>query len=199
MIRQLAVVTAFTFVCLRAVDSATPLRDNLGPRFEAAQTTPVLKQPKLLPGADALAHVVYWNRIAIDASGLDHTPPAPGENRVFHEQLGPGRSSRAIAITQIAIFDAINAVTGRYESYTGIPRVHARTYVEPAIAQAAHDTLVALYPAQATKLDQLLAEDLGQLNRPNKNASPAALLSANAPPRPSSPSARMTARNVPSR
>jgi len=36
-----------------------------------------------------------WNVIAINATGLDHTPVAPGENRVFGEQLGPGRASRA--------------------------------------------------------------------------------------------------------
>ena len=34
--------------------------------------------------------VVRWNRIAIDASGLDHTPVRPGESRVFGEQVGPG-------------------------------------------------------------------------------------------------------------
>jgi hypothetical protein len=32
---------------------------------------------------------------------------APGESRVFGEQLGPGRSSRATAIVHIAIFEAV--------------------------------------------------------------------------------------------
>ena len=48
-----------------------------------------------------------WNEIAIDASGLDHTPVAPGEHRVFGEQLGPGRASRAMAIVHIAMFDTV--------------------------------------------------------------------------------------------
>src|SRR5712692_1739949 len=61
-----------------------------------------------------------WNGIAIDASGLDHTPVAPGEHRVFGEQLGPTRASRAMAIAHIAMFDAINAIVGGYQSYTGI-------------------------------------------------------------------------------
>jgi hypothetical protein len=52
---------------------------------------------------------VHWNRIAIDTSGVNHTPVAPGEPRVFGEQLGPGRASRAMAIVHIAIFDAVNA------------------------------------------------------------------------------------------
>jgi hypothetical protein len=58
----------------------------------------------LNPGA-----VLRWNQIAVDASGLDHTPLSEGEVRVFGHQLGPTRSSRAMAIVHIAMFDAINA------------------------------------------------------------------------------------------
>jgi len=61
-----------------------------------------------------------WNKIAIDATGLDHSPVSPGEHRTFGEQLGPGRASRAMAIVHIAIFDAINAAQGKYQSFTGI-------------------------------------------------------------------------------
>src|SRR5689334_16931268 len=57
-----------------------------------------------------------WNEIAIDATGLDHTPVAPGEHRTFGEQLGPGRASRAMAIIHIAIFDAVNAAPRKYQS-----------------------------------------------------------------------------------
>jgi hypothetical protein len=45
---------------------------------------------------------------------------APEEEHVFGEQLGPGRSSRAMAIVHIAMFDAINAIVGGYKSYSGI-------------------------------------------------------------------------------
>src|SRR5262245_51529741 len=58
--------------------------------------------------------VRHWNAIAIDASGLDHTPVTPQENRTFGEHLGPGRASRAMAIVHIAIFDAVNAIIGGY-------------------------------------------------------------------------------------
>jgi hypothetical protein len=46
-------------------------------------------------GIDAVRR---WNEIAINASGLDHTPVADGETRVFGEQIGPARSSRAALI-----------------------------------------------------------------------------------------------------
>ncbi len=107
--------------------------------------------------------VRHWNHIAIDASGLDHTPVAPGENRVFGEQVGPGRSSRAMAIVHVAIFDALIAVKGGYESYTGLPREKAATSLKAAIAQAAHDTLAALFPSQRATFDTELGKDLAKI------------------------------------
>jgi len=103
-----------------------------------------------------------WNRIAIDATGLDHTPPAPGENRDFGEQLGPGRSSRAMAIVHIAIFDAMNATVGRYQSFTGVTTTRAFS-LAAAVSQAAHDTLVSLFPSQTTAFDSALAQDLSRV------------------------------------
>jgi membrane-associated phospholipid phosphatase len=105
--------------------------------------------------------VVRWNRIAIDASGLDHKPPAPGENRTaFREQMGPGRSSRAVAIVQIAVFEVVNAVAGGYQSYVNLPPAAPGTSLHAAIAQASHDTLAALFPAQAATFAEALADDL---------------------------------------
>jgi hypothetical protein len=105
-----------------------------------------------------------WNQIAIDATGLDHTPVAPGEHRTFGEQLGPGRASRAMAIVHIAIFDTINAILGGYQSYTGIDSAPHPVSTIAAVAQAAHDTLVSLFPSQKAAFDQDLAEDLLRAN-----------------------------------
>src|SRR5439155_18510576 len=76
-----------------------------------------------------------WNRIAVDASGIDHTPVAPGEDRVFGEQLGPGRSSRAMAIVHIAIFDSVNAIVGGYQSYTQFQSPRGRASIDAAVGQ----------------------------------------------------------------
>jgi len=115
-------------------------------------------------GDDSTNWVLHWNSIAIDASGLDHTPVAPGENRVFGEQLGPGRSSRAMAIVHIAIFETVNAVLGGYRSYVGLPPSPADVSLKAAISQAAHDALVALFPSQTASLDLQLAGDLLQID-----------------------------------
>ena len=88
---------------------------------------------------------------------------APGENRVFGEQIGPGRSARAIAIVQIAVFDALVAVNGGYTSYTGLPRVKGQVSTKAAVAYAAHDTLVEMFPAQKASFDGELRDSLRRL------------------------------------
>jgi len=117
--------------------------------------------PPADPGGQNAMH--HWNRIAIDSAGLDHTPVAEGDPRIFGEQLGPGRSSRAMAIVHIAIFDAVNAIAKRYRSFTGIPDASSGASIDAAIAQAAHDTLVVMYPSQKAHCDQLLVEELGKI------------------------------------
>src|SRR5436190_15258224 len=109
-----------------------------GPLFHRGSNVPPPAAPS--QGFDALHR---WNLIAINASGLDHTPVAPGENRVFGEQFGPGRASRAMAIVHIAIFDAVNAIAGGYTSYSNVADVTPDVAMNAAIAQAAHDTLAA--------------------------------------------------------
>lgn len=111
----------------------------------------------------AQSWILKWNHIAIDASGLDHAPVAPGENRTFGHQLGPTKSSRAMAIVHIAMFEAVNAIVGGYESYTGTPPAPANTSMRAAICQSAHDTLVALYPSHAATFAAKLAEDLDSI------------------------------------
>ena len=115
-----------------------------------------------------LGWVHHWNEIAIDASGLDHTPVAPGENRVFGEQFGPARASRAMAIVHLAIFDAMNAIEGEYEGYTSVSQKHGPMSMQAAIAQAAHDTLAALFPSQASSFDLQMASDMAKI--PNGKA-----------------------------
>ncbi len=114
-------------------------------------------------GENPLARLVYWNRVSIDASGLDHTPVAPGENRVFGEQIGPGRASRAVAIVHIAIFEAMNSISGGYMSYAGVPRTRTPASTDAAIAKAAAETLRAMFPSQGPRIQQLLDEDLNRL------------------------------------
>jgi hypothetical protein len=154
---------------LSVLTLATVLDNGLnavfGPLFHPGPNVPPLVGPR--HGLDSLHR---WNVIAINASGLDHTPVAPGENRVFGEQLGPGRSSRAMAIVHIAMFDALDAVVGGYTSYTGTHASPGPMSVDAAIAQAARDTLAALFPSQTATFDGYLAEDLAAIRNVQQKA-----------------------------
>src|SRR5689334_15528638 len=66
--------------------NATSSRDFFRPRTSAEPSVAAAEAPK-----NAVDAIHRWNQIAIDASGLDHTPVALGELRTFGEQLGPRR------------------------------------------------------------------------------------------------------------
>jgi PAP2 superfamily len=136
------------------------LRGAFGSRYDASPRFHPGPRPRTPAGVDILRR---WNGIAIDASGLDHTPVAAGETRVFGEQLGPTRASRAMAIVHIAMFDSVNAILGGYESYTRLPRAPFDVSLTAAVAQAAHDTLVALFPSQTPIFDDALTADLATI------------------------------------
>src|SRR6266550_2338488 len=139
--------------------------EAFGPLFHPAPNIPPLVGPR--QGLDSLHR---WNVVAINATGLDHTPVAPGENRVFGEQLGPGRSSRAMAIVHIAMFDALDAVVGGYTSYTGTNASPGPMSVDAAIAQAARDTLATLFPSQTPTFDGYLGDDLAVIRNAQQKA-----------------------------
>ena len=144
---------------------ADSFQDAFGKRFSGEQAA-----PPLLPARQSFDPVHRWNQISINATGLDHTPVAPGENRVFGEQLGPARASRAMAIVHIAMFDVMNAVERDYHSYTGVTAGHHELSVAAAISQTAHDTLAALYPSQRLAFDAALAEDLARIRNSHEKA-----------------------------
>ena len=143
-----------------AAKPATDFRDVFGPLTQESRGARQATRRDPPQSRDLLAHVLYWNQVAIDASGLDHTPVAEGEDRVFGEQVGPDRASRAMAIVHIAMFDAVNAIAGGYRSYTGIAPVRSSASAVAAVAQAAHDTLVELFPSQEAAFDELLRANL---------------------------------------
>jgi len=114
--------------------------------------------------SDETAQLQRWSKLAVDCSGLDHTPSDQGPPHTFGEHLGPCRASRAMAIVHIAFFEVVNAIAGGYTSYVGLPRpTEPDVSLRAAIAQAGHDTLVALFQSQASLCDEHLAHDLGAM------------------------------------
>lgn len=120
---RIATVSIATLVTILATFHAPAqefpdgVRDTPDPDFATrSQPQTASRNPPKRHGEDTLLRLRYWNKVAVDASGLDHTPVAPGEVRNVGEQIGPGRSSRAMAIVHIAMCDAINAIASDYRS-----------------------------------------------------------------------------------
>jgi hypothetical protein len=68
-------------------------------------------------------------------------------------------------MVHLAIYDAVNAIEGApFEGYASVPSVDRPASEEAAAATAAHDVLVALFPAQATDLDAKYATSLAALH-----------------------------------
>lgn len=114
--------------------------------------------------------IKHCNTLAVDTSGLDHSPVLPGEDRIGGHQLGPGRSSRAMAIVHLAMFEAMNAIIKTHKSHVGLVSNekqgrNGKPSVEAAIYQATHDTLVWLYPSHRPRLGLDKEEIMSQLLR----------------------------------
>ena len=60
----------------------------------------------------------------------------------------PFASARFAAITQLAVFEAVNAITGEYRPYLGTISAPAGASAEAAAAAAAHGVLKAYFPGQ---------------------------------------------------
>jgi hypothetical protein len=65
----------------------------------------------------------------------------------------PPQQSRTLAMVHVAMFDTINAVDTRYAFYKVKATPSVGTSADAAAAVAAHDILVALFPAQTPSLD----------------------------------------------
>jgi hypothetical protein len=112
------------------------------------------------PTTVSAALVREWNAIAVDASGLDHTPSHVGPTHSFGHHLGPCRASRAMAIVHVAMFEAVNTITGTHVGMLGLPPATAPASPHAAMAQAARDTLAALFPSQTAQFDLRLEATL---------------------------------------
>src|SRR5688572_14914782 len=156
----LIAVTAVTGSAAERSQKNQPLQSYPGQQYESliAPENGVPFDPH--HSANAADRLRYWNQIAVDSSGLDHTPVAPGENRIFGHQLGPGRSARAMAIVHIAMADSVASIKGGFKRYTSVPNAQTGASVDTAIATAASATLIAMFPSHKTRLLELYAADL---------------------------------------
>ena len=96
--------------------------------------------------------VLEWNRILLTSLGT----PGAADPTVFF--------TRPLAVMHVAVFDALNSFDRIYTPYVGRFEVLSAASREAAVAQAAHDTLVAMFPSQVAIYDSALAAQLSRLN-----------------------------------
>jgi membrane-associated phospholipid phosphatase len=93
--------------------------------------------------------VLQWNSILLDS--------------IRAQSTAPPYAARNMAMVHIAIFDAVNAIGGGYEGYSSNRNAPKGASKSAAAAQAAHDTLVALFPTRKTIFDVALRSSLAKV------------------------------------
>ena len=91
--------------------------------------------------------VLDWNAIAVSTVSQGQSPYA---------------QSRFMAITQLAVFEAVNAITGDYQPYLGTVAAAAHASVDAAAVAAAYAVLKNYFPA-TPNLDSLYAASLAAI------------------------------------
>lgn len=118
------------------------------PRARHRQITLALMAIIAIGRASAMDPIIAWNAIT--------------ESTVATEP-DPATQLRSAAITQIAVFEAVNSIVGDYEPFLCMLDAPSGASPEAAAIAAAHHVLTALHPAMVTELDQSLAEWLAAL------------------------------------
>jgi PAP2 superfamily protein len=102
--------------------------------------------------AGSVDEVIQWNKTLLT---IVRTPGA---------QPATVHPTRSFAIMHAAVYDAVNAIDATHKPYlVRVEHVSAHASQEAAVAAAAHETLITLYPAFQTTLDQQYDQSLAQI------------------------------------
>ncbi len=82
--------------------------------------------------------------------------------------MPPGASGVWLAYSSLAIYDAVNKITGEYRPFYSESSRLPDASVDAAVAAAAHRILVYYFPAQQAALDAQLVTSLTQVNAPER-------------------------------
>lgn len=154
---------------------------------EYLANTPLLEEVALGDEAERdIAQVIFWNEVALNVTANDHTPLPPGSTLTTNpfEQVGPAKTSRALAIVHLAMFEASNAVHKKYKSFVGkdgktiqekvfaqtgfpITKPAAEFSERTAVAYAAYRTLLGVYPKKSGYLTPIFAANVASIEPQN--------------------------------
>jgi hypothetical protein len=110
----------------------------------------ILVATLLFASAIANADVVLdWNAIAVDTA-------------VANKQ-NPFAQARYAAIVQLAVFEAVNAITGDYQPYLGTITAPPGASAEAAAIEASYQVLLAYFPSSASTLEAAYLSSMAQI------------------------------------
>ena len=92
-----------------------------------------------VPSAARADAVLDWNKIAVDTA--------------IANAANPFQQARFAAIVQLAVFEAVNAITGDYDPYLGTVAAADGASPDAAAVAAAYRVLRTYFPASAASLD----------------------------------------------
>ena len=118
-------------------------RSKYTPRLES------LEQRQLM----AVDVILEWNDVMLQANANNDASGSP-------DQVGTLNTTRAMAIVSGAMYDAYNSVENIGDQFLFTAKRGRGVDVEAAVAQAAHDTLIKLYPSQKPLFDSALSNTL---------------------------------------
>ena len=115
-------------------------------------TTRVVLILSLLIAAAATARadlVTDWNVVAYDIMRMANVDGAP--------------AARALAIMHVSQADAVNTIQNRHTRYAYQGKLQPDASSEAAAASAAHNALLALFPAQRARIEEVYVANLRAL------------------------------------
>jgi len=123
-----------------------PLRGTKNRTFGLCTVMAVLLFGPAIARADA---VLDWNAIAVN------TAIKNGQN--------PFAQARYAAIVQLAVFEAVNSITGDYQAYLGTITAPPGASADAAAVEAAYRVLSTYFPASAAALDAARTTSLASI------------------------------------
>jgi hypothetical protein len=89
---------------------------------------------------------------------------AKADEIAAQKQVLPFNHARAVAMLQVAMFEAVNSIERRYTPYKLNLLADGNLSKEAAAASAGYDVLLALYPDRKADLDAMLATMLAAVS-----------------------------------
>ena len=101
--------------------------------------------------------ITDWNTVVYDIMRAGNVEGAP--------------AARILAIMHVSMADAVNTAQNRYTRYAYHGKLQPKASPEAAVASAAHNALVTLFPAQRSRLEEVYAAHMQAISDgPGKDA-----------------------------